>query len=229
MINEKAVEYRYECSRCGYSDDIDGFEGSFTNNGTILCGECWMGGHEWDENVWRMIEAASNCIETLGIESVQQLPEPFKDWAIDNLSDLDIPIEWINTSYHHDVHPSFSNGEGLSVYIAAAEFHKSEVGASANRTQDDYDQGPYQRFHLQHDSWQESDHWLITNSWTEVTRLMSGQWKIGERLNELRQNQESLGGAMRAQMAASDAYREMEELYLRHLDMAEAISREQRI
>ena len=48
-------------------------------------------------------------------------------------------------------------------------------------------------------------------------------------LNELRQHQESLSGAMRAQMAASDAYREMEELYLRHLDMAEAISKEQRI
>ena len=58
---------------------------------------------------------------------------------------------------------------------------------------------------------------------------MSGQWKIQDCLNELRQHQESLSGAMRAQMAASDAYREMEELYLRHLDMAEAISREQRI
>lgn len=156
----------------------------------------------------------------------QQLPEPFKDWAIDNLSDLDIPIEWIDTSYHHDVHPSFSNGEGLLVYIAAAEFEKSEVDTG---TQDDYEQGPYQRFHLQHDSWQESDHLLITNSWTEVTRLMSGQWKIQDCLNELRQHQESLSGAMRAQMAASAAYGEMEELYLRHLDMAEAISREQRI
>ena len=94
-------------------------------------------------------------------------------WIEENLSDLDIPIEWIDTSYHHDVHPSFSNGEGLSVYIAAAEFDKSEVGSSANCTQNDYEDGPYQRFHLQRDSWQESDHWITTNSWAEVTRLMN--------------------------------------------------------
>ena len=138
-----------------------------------------------------------------------ELEEPFKTWKAENLADLDIPTRWFNTSWKNDVHPSFENGDGLKVYIGAGAYSQTEYGASENNPQGSWEEGPNKRFSIQHSSWVDDDHWLVTNDFWFVRMLMNGSWKLIDCLDELRQEQGRESSALEVQLAVIDIYTAM--------------------
>lgn len=111
--------------------------------------------------------------------------------------------------WKNDVHPSFENGDGLKVYIGAGAYSKSEYGASENNPQGSWEEGPNKRFSIQHSSWVDDDHWLVTNDFWFVRMLMNGSWKLIDCLDELRQEQGRESSALEVQLAVIDIYTAM--------------------
>jgi hypothetical protein len=153
--------------------------------------------YAWDENIHRMLESAqADGYDISEIDNKLELPEPYREWALNNLGDLGlsapeinaphIPREWINTTNVADAEPSFSNGKHLNVSIAPRWFELQTYERGSNiGTPSKWEPDPkgYQRFTIQHDAWKSADLRIVTDSWEKVRTLMDSPFmQITEQL-----------------------------------------------